>query len=159
MYKLSYILLNYATFYFLKLASGDDNEKGSERLKVSANGNHERPDNKDIMSSIKVISGLEYLGSGYNTLKAEPYGNEDYYLDSGYQQPIIRFNWQTSMEQQGNMEIIPIGVWMRNEMMCHRSNQVSNYYINSWHCIMTISYFTLMKYSARRSRPWKKCQI
>ncbi|EKX73138.1 MAC/Perforin domain containing protein [Theileria equi strain WA] len=66
------------------------------------------------------IPGLEYLGTGYNILKALPFGSDEMYIDPGYMQPVIQFKWECNVNKRKNT---PIGVWFRQEAACHKSHK------------------------------------
>ncbi|ORM42106.1 uncharacterized protein BXIN_0686 [Babesia sp. Xinjiang] len=67
------------------------------------------------------VKGLEYLGCGYDVTKSKPFGDGETFLDTGYTQPVIQFEWPC--ENNDKSPIIPLGVWVRREPACHRGHE------------------------------------
>ncbi|CDR96271.1 hypothetical protein BBBOND_0301750 [Babesia bigemina] len=66
------------------------------------------------------IKGLEYLGCGYDVTKSRPFGDEESFVDTGYTQPVVQFQW--SCAEGPKSPTTPIGVWVRKEASCHKGH-------------------------------------
>ncbi|GFE52715.1 MAC Perforin domain containing protein, putative [Babesia ovis] len=75
----------------------------------------------NIYNPLQSIKGLEYLGCGYDNTKSVPFGDEESFLNMGYTQPVIQFQWPCGNHIKSKP--VPLGVWVRQEPACHRGHE------------------------------------
>ncbi|CDR95039.1 mac/perforin domain containing membrane protein, putative [Babesia bigemina] len=68
----------------------------------------------------KIVTGLEYLGSGYDAVKANTLGNLEHGEDLGHRAPIVDFYWARSdVGVTNSLEWLqPLGGWVRPIIAC-----------------------------------------
>eukprot|EP00375_Theileria_parva_P001299 XP_763970.1 hypothetical protein [Theileria parva strain Muguga] len=75
----------------------------------------------------KIVVGLEYLGAGYDIVKANTMGDADQAEDLGYRAPVIDFTWaQTDVGVTNSLDSLqPVGGWVRPKVSCGESENVT----------------------------------
>ncbi|KAK2198335.1 Membrane attack complex component-perforin (MACPF) domain [Babesia duncani] len=71
-------------------------------------------------SAERIVTGMEYLGSGYDIVKANTVGNPNMAEDIGYRAQVIDFTWtQGDIGVTNSLEWLqPIGAWVRPKVSC-----------------------------------------
>ncbi|BAM42158.1 MAC/perforin [Theileria orientalis strain Shintoku] len=99
----------------------------NETVKKRAKNEVKRKEDEPIeFKTTKIVTGLEYLGSGYDIVKANTLGDSDYGEDLGYRAPVIEFIWaQTDVGVTNSLDSLqPVGGWVRPKVSCGESEDV-----------------------------------
>ncbi|AFZ81232.1 MAC/Perforin domain-containing protein [Theileria equi strain WA] len=92
-----------------------------------------------VFTTDKIVTGMgiwflvlyailpEYLGSGYDIVKANTLGDSDQGEDLGYRAPVVEFSWaQTDVGVTNSLDWLqPIGGWVRPKVACGESENIS----------------------------------
>ncbi|GBE62742.1 MAC Perforin domain containing protein, putative [Babesia ovata] len=94
--------------------------KEDKHLSQGKPGTDVNPD--EINTSVSLLKDVkgEYLGCGYDVTKSRPFGDDESFVDTGYTQPVIQFQWNCA--DGGKPPTTPIGVWVRKEASCHKGH-------------------------------------
>lgn len=74
----------------------------------------------------RIVTGLEYLGSGFDAVKSNTFGTMDHGEDLGHRAPIIDFYWsQSDVGVTNSLDWLqPVGGWVRPIIACGESETV-----------------------------------
>ncbi|UKK02646.2 MAC/perforin [Theileria orientalis] len=99
----------------------------NETVKNKSKNELKRKEDEPIkFKTTKIVVGLEYLGSGYDIVKANTMGDSDQGEDLGYRAPVIEFIWaQTDVGVTNSLDSLqPVGGWVRPKVSCGESEDV-----------------------------------
>ncbi|XP_953003.1 MAC/perforin, putative [Theileria annulata] len=105
------------------IEKNDGGERGRQKTGVDV-----LQENDSInFKTTKIVVGLEYLGAGYDIIKANTMGDSEQGEDLGYRAPVIDFAWaQTDVGVTNSLDSLqPVGGWVRPKVSCGESENVT----------------------------------